>query len=243
MKMAGQDRDRIKAAVGVAAAHALIGYALVTGLAWQAVVQPGTSLRMFDVAEPPPPPPVSIPDARTFTPEGAAAPPSRKADPTPVVAPPPKVKLPVPPPVASVPRETPVPDGTASSAGVADVDGPGSGTGGEGFGMGSGGSGYGTGGGGARRAKRLEGALANSDYPRAALRARAEGSVSVRYTVAADGRVRGCTVTRSSGHAVLDATTCRLIERRFVYRPATNARGEPVPQAVSKTYDWMVPGS
>ncbi|MFN3387956.1 MAG: energy transducer TonB [Allosphingosinicella sp.] len=234
--------DRLKAAMGVAAAHALIGYALVTGLAWQAAGQQGTSLKMFNVVEPPPPPPASIPaETKTFTPEGAASPPSRKANPTPVVAPPPRVKLPVPPPIASVPRETPVPTGTDPSAGVADVDGPGSGTGGEGFGMGSGGSGSGTGGGGARRAQRLRGALANEDYPRAALRARAEGSVSVRYTVAPDGRVRGCTVTRSSGNPDLDATTCRLIERRFVYRPATNARGEPVAQAVSKTYDWMMP--
>ena len=244
MRLVGHDRnDRFKAAVGVAAAHALIGYALVTGFAWQAATQMSTSLKMFDVVEPPPPPPASIPaEAKTFTPEGAASPPSKKANPTPVVAPPPKIRLPVPPPIAAVPRETPVPTGTDPSAGVSNVDGPGSGTGGEGFGMGSGGSGTGTGGGGARRAKRLSGALANADYPRAALRARAEGSVSVRYTVATDGRVRGCTVTRSSGHRELDTTTCRLIERRFVYRPATNARGEPVAEAVVKTYDWMVPG-
>lgn len=235
--------DRLRAALGVAAAHGLIGYLLITGLAWHASAgETSGALKTFDVVLEPPPPPLSIPEeAKSFTPEGAASPPSKKARPTPVVAPPPIIRLDVPPPIASVPRETPVPTGTDPSAGVSDIDGPGSGTGGEGFGMGSGGSGSGTGSGGARRAKRLQGALANEDYPRAALRAGAEGSVSVRYTVAADGRVRGCRVTGSSGNRELDATTCRLIERRFVYRPATNARGEAVAQAVSKTYDWLLP--
>lgn len=234
--------DRLRAGLGVAAGHALIGYLLITGLASDAAGEVSAALKTFDVAVVPPPPPDSVPEeAKTFTPEGAASPPSKKARPTPVVAPVPKIRLDVPPPIASVPRETPVPTGTDPSAGVSYVDGPGSGTGGEGFGMGSGGSGWGTGSGGARRAKRLQGALANEDYPRTALRAGAEGSVSVRYTVAADGRVRGCTVTGSSGNRDLDTTTCRLIERRFVYRPATNARGERVPQAVSRTYDWLLP--
>jgi protein TonB len=63
----------------------------------------------------------------------------------------------------------------------------------------------------------------------------------VRYVVGTDGRVSGCRVTRSSGHAELDATTCRLIEQRFRYRPARDAAGRPVPETVSRTFDWLLP--
>jgi protein TonB len=58
-----------------------------------------------------------------------------------------------------------------------------------------------------------------------------------------DGRVGGCTVVRSSGHASLDETTCRLIERRFRYRPALDASGRPTSATEYKSFDWSVPGS
>ena len=48
-------------------------------------------------------------------------------------------------------------------------------------------------------------------------------------------------MTRSSGHPELDETTCRLIERRFRYRPARNSAGDAVPEVVRKTYDWLLP--
>ena len=236
------NRDRARAAAGMAACHALLAYALIVGLRYEPGETVSEALRIFDVRQPPPPPILSVP-AKTPRPEpeGAASPPSLKARPTPVVAPVPKVKLDPPPRIATVPKSTPVPDGSASKAGVAGIPGPGTGTGGLGEGIGSGGSGSGTGGGGARRAVRLRGQLANSDYPRAAERAGIEGSVSVRFTVETDGSVGGCRVTRSSGTPELDATTCRLIEQRFVYRPATDGQGRPVRESVSKTYDWLLP--
>jgi protein TonB len=63
----------------------------------------------------------------------------------------------------------------------------------------------------------------------------------VRYVVGTDGSVGGCRVTRSSGHAELDETTCRLIEQRFRYRPARDGAGRPVPETVSRTFDWLLP--
>jgi protein TonB len=236
-----QGRDRIAAGAGVALCHALLAYALLIGLrgefAPQAVPE---SLKLITLQELPPPPPiVSIPDKPTQTEEGAAAPPSRKANPSPVVAP--KTPLPVPPILPTVEKPLPVPPGSDASAGVSTVDGIGSGTGGEGMGSGSGGSGTGSGGGGARPAERIAGALANRDYPRAALRDRAEGNVAVRYTVQPDGRVEDCRVMRSSGHAELDETTCRLIEKRFRYRPALDRSGRPVSVTEYKSYDWYVP--
>ena len=237
------NQDRGRAALGVVAGHALLGYALITGLAYEAVGQAAERLKLITLEEPPPPPAVNIPPKeRTEGEEGAASPTSLAAKPTPVVAPPPVVKLDVPPPIATVPEATPVDPGTAPNAGVSTVDGPGSGTGGIGIGTGSGDGGSGTGGGGARSASRIRGALANADYPRSALKRRAQGSVAVRYTVEPDGRVTGCRVIDSSGHADLDATTCRLIERRFVYRPARDGSGRPIRAVITRTYDWMVPG-
>jgi protein TonB len=236
-------RDRVQAGAGVALLHALLGYALLTGLGAQVVRSVGTSLQVFDVPNPPPPKPIADPPAaESKAAEGEASPPNLKARPTPVVAPPPKIRIKAPQRVPAAPKPAPV-HGNDRSAGNAAVPGPGTGSGGSGSGTGSGGSGLGEGGGGgAARAVRLSGQLANSDYPRSALRAGVEGSVSVRYVVGTDGSVSGCTVTRSSGDVRLDETTCRLIELRFRYRPARNSAGEPVPETVRKTFDWLIPG-
>jgi protein TonB len=236
-----QGKDRAASAVGVALFHALLGYALIVGLRGEFAPAPvAESLKLLNLKELPPPPPVSIPNKPTQTEEGAAAPPSLKANPSPIVAP--KTPLPVPPVLATVEKALPVPEGRDASAGVSSVDGVGSGTGGEGIGSGSGGSGTGSGGGGARPAERIAGALANRDYPRSALRSRAQGNVAVRYTVNADGRAEDCRVMRSSGHIELDETTCRLIERRFRYRPALDRSGRPTTATEYKSYDWSVPG-
>jgi protein TonB len=113
---------------------------------------------------------------------------------------------------------------------------PGAGAAGAGSGQGTGGDGDGAG--GALHAQRRSGSLRDRDYPPAARREGAEGVVYVRFTVGADGRVGGCTVTRSSGHAALDTTTCRLIEERFRYRPARDSQGRPVPETISLFYQW-----
>lgn len=86
----------------------------------------------------------------------------------------------------------------------------------------------------------VKGRLKNSDYPRAARRAGAEGTVHVRFLVNPDGGVGGCTVTRSSGHPELDSTTCRLIERRFRYRPARDAQGRPTSDVVVGEQLWWI---
>lgn len=234
------DKERIRAGAGVGLVHLLLGYALVTGLATHVVRQVGSGLKTFDVAAPlPPPAPITPAEADTKAAAGAASPANVRSRATPVVAPPPRIRLKAPPPLPAAPKAAPVP-GIDRSAGSAPVPGPGTGSGGIGTGPGSGGQGLGAGG-GAARAVRVSGRLDNSDYPRSALRSGAEGTVSVEYIVGTDGRVSGCTVTRSSGHAELDATTCRLIELRFRYRPARDRSGAPAAETVRKTYDWMLP--
>jgi protein TonB len=233
------NRDRLKSAAGVAAFHALLGYALITGLGYELPAEVREKLEVFDVIEPPPPPiekPIPA-RVRIEAPEGAASPPSLKANPTPIVAPPPVVQLQVPPPVVTVPEPTPVPEGTAPTAGVAAIAGPGTGTGGEGNGTGAGGQGSGTGG-GAVPARWISGRIVDTDYPRSAFKARASGTVSLRFVVAPSGRVDECSVTRSSGNRALDETTCRLIVQRFRYRPALNAEGRPVAATIRGQHDW-----
>lgn len=230
-------RERLQATGGVAVLHALLAWALLAGFGVQVIVPASERLKLFDVIEPPPPAPEVEPQPSPRA-AGAAARAGRRARPTPIVAPPPR--LPSRSPVAAVepaPRAT----GTSPSDGSSQA-GAGSGAGGEGAGAGSGGRGAGTGGGAGTRAERIGGRLSGaSDYPRAAMRTGAEGTVGVRYVVGTDGRVGGCRVTRSSGHAELDATTCRLIEQRFRYRPARDASGRAVPETVSRTFDWLLP--
>jgi protein TonB len=232
----GGDRipDRVKSALGVAVCHALLGYALVTGLGFEVLIEdPRAELKLFDVPNPPPPPPVPE-RAPSKAEEGAAAPPNLKARPVPVVAPPPEVRLEVPPPIVAAPAAA---EGNLPRSGATDRIGPGTGAGGYGNGTGSGGSGTGWGSGLATRARLIRGRLRDSDYPRSARRGAWE-SISVRFTVAPNGRVAGCTVTKSSGNVAVDTAACRLIERRFRYAPARDFRGRPVPDMVVGTDIW-----
>jgi len=197
--------------------HAALFYALIFGLRFQPVDRAGPQLAVFDVVEPPPPPAAEPPPH----PQPAEAPSSPREAAVPIVAPQAKVPLRAPPPVATAPAP-----GTAAEPGA----------GGEGEGQDLGG--VGTGAGGAVHAQRRSGSLRDHDYPAAARRDGAEGIVYVRFTVGTDGHVSGCTVTRSSGHAVLDTTTCKLIEKRFRYYPARDSEGRSVAETISLFYQW-----
>ena len=231
------NQDRIKSALGAAAFHAVLGYALVTGLGVDVAGEVSDTLKLFDVRQEPPPPPVEepAPAAKTEAEEGAASPPDLKARPAPVVAPPPEIRLEVPPPIVAAPIA-----GQASDpdAGAAPVVGPGTGSGGVGTGTGSGAGGDGTGGGVAVESYWLSGSLRGLDYPSRARRSGAGGSVTVRYWVEIDGSVTGCTITKSSGNAELDQATCGLIERRFRYEPARDAQGRLVRDVSGGTHVW-----
>ena len=234
-------QERMQSALGVAAMHALLGYALITGLGVEIGEPAPAPLKLFDVVVEPPPAPVEVPvQAQVASPaqEGAAAPPNLKATASPVVAPKPEIELKIPPAVVAAP----VPGvGAQAAAGVSLLPGPGSGSGGIGNGVGSGGRGEGTGGGGAlARAKLLKGRIVDADYPRAARQAEIGGTVIVRFKVGTDGRASACKVSRSSGHPELDATTCRLIEQRFRYEPARDASGKPVADLLGWKQVWWL---
>lgn len=250
-----QTQDRIKSAIAAGLFHALLGYAFIAGLGIDVAGAVDERLKIFDVAVPPIPPPVKeampakektkAPAPRRKPapkdPEGAAAPPNLKSRPTEIVAPKPEVRLPVPPPVIAAPIAGP---GAAAMSGNASVKGPGTGAGGVGTGTGSGRYGNGGGGGGgagpAVQARWRSGSLRVSDYPRSALDAGIGGTVYIRFVVKPNGRIGDCRVTRSSGNAALDQTTCRLIQRRFRYWPARDEWGRRIADVVNGEHVWEV---
>jgi len=228
-------RSRLAAGLAAVLLQLLIGYALLSGLRVSNVVQAVEAMKVFDVAPPPEPPVVARPQHHART--GRAAPPALRAKAAPVVVPPPIVPpIVVPPPVLAA---VDLGIGADAHAGAAPVAGPGTGAGGTGDGRGSGGNGDGDGDGGTP-SRQIGGRITDNDYPRSAGNAGAGGTVSVEYTVTPEGRVTDCAVTRSSGFAELDATTCRLITQRYRFKPARDAAGRKVPDYWASDHHWIV---
>ncbi len=232
--------DRIRAALLAGTVQAALLYALITGLVVEMPTFTSEPLALFGVAPEPPPPPVVKVEPRpspSRRPEGAASPPNLRSRATEVVAPPPIVPLVIPPVIVSAPDPG---VGRDASTGSSDIAGPGTGSGGIGNGTGSGGAGDGDGGGGEESPPRWRsGRLRDSDWPRGLGEAGVGGTVGVRYTVATNGRVENCRVTRSSGSALLDDTTCRLIAQRFRFRPSLDAAGRAVASVIVEDHSWI----
>lgn len=228
-------RERAGAAAGAVLVQLALGYVLIAGLAMGVQARREAGLALFDV---PPPPPAEriVPKAAHRRAEGAAAPRNLRATPTDIVAPVPAQAMVVPVQAAPVAGA-----GSEALAGAAALPGPGTGAGGEGSGSGSGNGGDGDGDGdGGTPLRWKSGRIKDSDYPRAALEAGVGGTVHLRFTVGVKGRVTDCTVTQSSGSALLDATTCRLIVARFRYAPSRDAQGHPVADVVTGEHVWEV---
>ena len=232
-------RDRIVAGIAVAAIEAALGYLMLAGFPSQLPQRIEEGLHVFTItpASPPPPPRRIEPAHAHARPAGAASPPNLVSRQTAIVTPPPAIPLIVPPTIVAAPKPG---AGADPTAGNAAVRGPGTGHGSDGNGTGSGGAGEGSGSGDETPPRWRSGHLHNSDFPRAAFESGAQGTVSVRYTVAIDGRATDCVVTRSSGSAALDATTCRLIEKRLRFHPALDAAGHAVSSAIEEDHTWLI---
>lgn len=227
-------QDRAKAFAATVLVQAGLFYILISGLVVATGQKAVRELITFGVLVPPPhvAEPVLVHQPSKAT-AGKAAPPAQKSHATPVVAP---VKAIVPTRIAAAPVAG---VGNAALQGASPLTGPGSGAGGAGAGTGSGGSGTGDGAGGLS-AEWISGVIREQDYPRDALESRKEGLVGLRFTVGANGRVTDCAVARSSGVPSLDGATCRLIIKRFRYRPARDASGRPVAEVVTGDHDWVI---
>ncbi len=227
-------RDRAGSLVLVALIHLGLAYAFLnlsgTMRAIERQVVP--QLIDLDLVEPEPPV-VEVPLEEDAAPEeeGEASPENIRSTATPVAAPKPRIELPVPPPMPV----TETPDtGSDPTQGAADRVGPGTGAGGVGTGTGAGGSGSGTGGGGgaAVRAAVVRG-ITNRDYPdQIQRRWPRNGQIFVRLRIEPNGRPSQCDVMRGYGDRLADQWTCSLLMQRGQFRPATDARGQPVA-------DWL----
>lgn len=207
--------SRIVSIVIVLLIHAVLGYAFVTGLAFNVVKKVAADLKTFDVEEEPPPPEEEPPPP----------PPDQPLEPPPVVSPPPIVRAPTqirpvirtvitPPPVfvptpVAAPPPPPPPAPTISKAA------------------------------GAR------GNPANwvttDDYPARSLREGSEGTSAITWEINTQGRVENCRVTSSSGHSELDEAACRSITRRGRYEPALDQNGNPIRSSQSRRVSWRIP--
>lgn len=77
----------------------------------------------------------------------------------------------------------------------------------------------------------LRGVLRAEDYPAAAIDRNAEGTVGAALLIDEAGRVADCTLTSTSGYALLDAISCIRIRENAKYTPAVGADGKPAKSA------------
>lgn len=226
-------KDRGGAIVAVAAIHAALAFAVLQRWGDVIVDRPDAVMKTFDVEEvpppieepPPPPPPQQRREAKPKDEEGGS-PANIRSQATPIVAPKPLVEPQRPNPVAVT--ETPN-QGAAPTQGAAPVRGPGTGTGGTGTGTGTGsGSGPGGAGGVAVPASLIRG-ISGRDYPPGIQRSWPRGGVIfLRLRIEPNGRPSQCDVMRGFGDRLADQWTCSLVLQRGLFRPARDARGNPV---------------
>ena len=233
--------ERATASLGAAAIVLGLAAALFLGLRVGTPPQRQSALVTVEFPPEPPPPPDSVPPKhnRSKAPKDAAAPRALRNQATQIVAPP-VVPLIEPPPVTAAPVTG---TGDAASQGASQLPGAGQGAGGEGNGRGGGGlGGDGDGNGEGMPVigpRQIRGKLTYRDLPPGVLQPGQQARVGVQYNVNIDGRVSGCRVDEPSGVRVADAMTCRLIEQRFVYRPARDRSGRPVRSIIVETHTWF----
>ena len=208
-EMAG---NRTAAIIIVALLHAVLGYAIVTGLAYNVIKKAAEDLKTFDVEEEPPPPeetppppPENVPDT---PPPVVAPPPIIRTN----IAPPPVVSVPVAPPVQITPTAPPPPPAPPPVRTVPPKSAVGN----------------------------LQGLISTDDYPQTALENEEQGTVSVRLSIGTNGRVTDCSVTGSSGSRTLDSTTCRILRSRARFTPATDSMGNPTSGSFAQRITWRI---
>jgi len=222
--------NRAASAIASSAIVAGIGAMLMFGLQAGHVAEATRALVALDILPPKPTPspsptPPPKPSEKS-APKGAPGERNLKNKATQIVAVKPPILIVPPPPV--VVATTAANTGNATQSGMSDRPGPGQGAGGYGSGLGGGGDGGDGDGAVATGPKRIRGRLAYDDLPEDIKERMEEVRLETDCIIQADGRVTDCRIVRSSGYRSVDQMTCDLIERRYVYRPALNARGRPI---------------
>jgi protein TonB len=217
--------NRTAAIIIVALIHIALGYALVTGLAYNVLKKAAEDLKTFDVEEEPPPPPEEPPpppDTNTPPPPQIVAPPSivQINNPAPVMVTTPVISPVVITPRAEAPTTKSCPGGmtVAISQACPPVVSK------------------------AAKAKaNLNSLFSTDDYPQSAIRNEEQGTTAVRLSVGTDGRVTDCSISASSGSTALDNATCNIIRRRARYTPAQDQAGNPIGGSDTARIRWELP--
>ena len=229
-KMPVRPRERLAALAGVLIVQLGLAAALLFGLRVDVLRQSELVSHLIDVslqrALPPPAVHVQVHVAKhasTAAPRAVHKPMGGSPGPVPSHA------MPSPAPIVALQPTAPA-SGGGTGAGPALGSGAGGGSGGQGFGADDEGG---------TDLVQIAGEIRPSDYPRDLRERGIGGRVEMVFTVGTNGRVTGCTVTRSSGVPELDALTCRLIQQRFRYRPSTDRYGRPIPDEVEGEHEWI----
>lgn len=204
--------NKIVALIIVALIHVALGYALVTGLAYEGVKNVIKKVTTVDIKEPekpkePPPPPPKViaappPVAPPVKIDVSVAPPPIETVTVAPPPPPPVYVAPAAPPAPPPPRFTPKqPQPKGSPANWA----------------------------------------TSNDYPSRALREEREGVTGFRVSVGTDGKVTDCQIISSSGSPDLDQATCDNVRRRARFQPATDGEGNPTTGSYSNRIRWVIP--
>ena len=193
-----------------------LGYAIVTGLAYNVIKKAAQDLKTFDVEEQPPPPEEPPPppkDMPKVPPPPTVPPPLVRME-----SPPPPIQVmesPTPPPIRPVvvapPPPLPPPPRKVQSATSAKGD--------------------------------LRTLFSGDDYPASAQASGAEGTAQATLTIGPDGRVTGCNLIRSTGNGSLDSATCNILRRRAKFVPARDSNGNATSDTITTPpITWRLEG-
>jgi protein TonB len=188
--------NRTLAIIMVALVNLALGYAIVTGLAYNIAKKAAEELKTFDVEEEPPPPEEEPPPPEQ---QPDIPPPPIQLEQREIMTPPPPMPPPAPPPPPPPRRAEP-----KSLSGS------------------------------------LQGLIRNDDYPQSAIENDEQGTTIVNLTIGPNGRVSGCSVSKSSGSRTLDSATCSILTRRARYQPAEDSNGNPTTATVSGRVTWRL---
>jgi protein TonB len=214
-------RDRATSIGTVVLVHAALGYALVVGLQATGVIAEDTNIKTIFIPEskpkpPPPPQPVDDPQptpqqSQIYTPPVTPLTPIDPGVSTTVILPPPTDFV--------IPTSTPssipdVPTGLLPPARDPIA---------------------------AKPRGRPGTWITENDYRSSWINRELTGIAGFRLGVGANGQVTSCEITRSTGHAELDAATCSLLQRRAKFEAARDGNGERTAGTFASSVEWRIP--
>ena len=88
--------------------------------------------------------------------------------------------------------------------------------------------------------KPLTSLFSSGDYPMQAMYEHNTGIVGVRMMIDEKGVVANCVTTETSGSAILDAMACYVLRTSAKYRPALDAKNQPLRSFADQRINWRI---